>query len=383
MPGLPNVSISIQNGGLGRVAPSVDKVAGLIVTNKVSSVIPLGTAFKVTSKRAVKALEAELTVFAKRELDHFFNEAGDGSELWVMPVVDTKDTGDVVADHLPALITAAAGRIRIGGISLNLGTQALTDGQPTDFVEHIQDLQEFLDDMQLEIKPSRFVVGSYGFAAADIADLADREDYDAPNVGVVLVCADNAASALPVVGLTLGRLAANEVQVNIGRVKDGPISLSAAYVGRQKVEDSTILNEIHDAGYIIARSYPGVSGYFFSDDPTVVASDSDFSSIARGRTIDKALTIVYAFFVNELNDNVQVDPTTGRLPIELCRFLEGECTNALTRGLGASITTASVFIDPDQNILSTDKLSVEVRVVPVGYFKEIEVELGFSNPFVG
>ena len=115
----------------------------------------------------------------------------------------------------------------------------------------------------------------------------------------------------------------------------------------------------------------------------MVPIEDDFSSIARGRIIDKALTIVYDFFLEELNENVQVEAGTGRLPIQICKFLEGECANRINREMGPAISDVEVFIDPEQNVLSTDKITVEVRVVPVGYLKFIDVSLGFDNPFQG
>ncbi len=382
---LPNVSITVQNGGLGRVAPSPDKVAGLIVTNQVSTEIPLGTAFRITTSRQVEALTAELSAFAKKELLQFYAEAGEGAELWVMPVVNTKDLGDVVSDHLDALISAGEGRIRILGVSLKPGTPAITDAHPTNFDDDIKALQAALDDLQDQIKPARAVVGSYGFAIAEKADLFDQTDYETPNVGVVLVCDTDAAAANPCTGLTLGRLARNDIQVNIGRVKDGPLAITAAYIGGVKVENIDIadMELFDDSGYLIARTFPGRSGYFFADDKTMIPQTDDFSSLARGRVIDKALTIVYDFFLEEVNENIRVEPATGRLPLQIVKYLEGECANRINREMGFAISDVEVDIDPAQDILATDKLEVSVRIVPVGYLKFIEVGLGFANPFQG
>jgi len=381
---LPNVKIAIANGGLGRVTPTPDKVSGLIVTNKASSTIPLGTPFLITSSRQVETLSEDLTPFAKRELLHFFSEAGDGSELYVMPVADTALLDDVVADSVSTLHAYSQGNIRLLGISLNPADPDFneTTELPENFVTDVKALQTRLNALQLAITPSRAIVGLYGFAADKLANLPDRASFDTPNVGVVISCADEEEESLPTVGLALGKLAAISVMVNIGRVKDGPVSIQDAYIGGVKAEQFEGLETLHSKGYIFLRTFPGRSGYYFNDDSSMVAANDDFSSIARGRVIDKALTLVFDTYVEEINDHIQVD-ANGMLPVSIVKSLEGAIENRINRDMASEISSVSAYIDPAQNVLSTDKLEIAVRIVPLGYLKEIEISLGFENPFQG
>ena len=43
------------------------------------------------------------------------------------------------------------------------------------------------------------------------------------------------------------------------------------------------------------------------------------------------------------------------------------------------ISNVNCFIDPAQNILSTNQLNVVLKITPVGYASDIEISLGFQQ----
>jgi hypothetical protein len=239
-------------------------------------------------------------------------------------------------------------------------------------------LQTIANTQRTAISPVIFVVGVYGFLMADVADLPDKENATASSVMPLLACSDN--STLPAVGLALGRLAAKTISTNIGRVKDGPTTATVAYIGGQKLELVTSLATIHNRGYGVLRSFPGRSGYYWADDQTFTKESDDLSSAARNRVINKALMLTYDTYVEEINDTVQVD-TQGRISQSVVKYLEGIIESRVKRDMGAEISSVKAFINPNQNILASEELEIEVRVVPLGYTKAISVSLGFSNPF--
>lgn len=376
---LPNVSITIANGGLGRLAASRDGVAGMILTNQVSTPFPLGTVRLFTSPKDVEALAAELTPHALKELREFYLEAGEGAELYVLPVANTVEIADIAQSHINTL-KAASGDISLVGISLNPDSPATEEDSsiPEGLAGAFTTLQSISVTQRAAISPVLMVLGVYGFDIADVADLPDKEDGTASSVLPVLACSDD--STLPAVGLALGRLAAKSIATNIGRVKDGATPATVVYIGGQKLEEVTSLATIHNRGYAILRSFPGRAGYYWADDQTFCPQSDDLSSAARNRVINKALILTYDTYVEEINDTVQVD-TSGRLPMAVVKYLEGIIESRIERDMGADISAVKAFINPTQNILSSDKLEIEVRIVPLGYLKEIVVSLGFSNPF--
>ncbi|HLZ87668.1 MAG TPA: DUF2586 family protein, partial [Puia sp.] len=120
-------------------------------------------------------------------------------------------------------------------------------------------------------------------------------------------------------------------------------------------------------------------------DNTATASTDDLSSFARGRIIDKAIRTTYATYVNEINEHFDVD-SNGRIPQPVIKYLENEIIQAIEGAEGASLSNADnavqAYIDPNQNVLSTNTTKVKVRLIPKYYNKEIDVDLGFTNPQV-
>jgi hypothetical protein len=61
--------------------------------------------------------------------------------------------------------------------------------------------------------------------------------------------------------------------------------------------------------------------------------------------------------------------------------MENQINNTMTAN--REISSVTCFIDPAQNILSTNRLNVVLRIIPVGYATNIEISLGFANPANG
>jgi hypothetical protein len=173
---------------------------------------------------------------------------------------------------------------------------------------------------------------------------------------------------------------------NIGRVKDGPLrKVAAAYVkSGVAVETVTDINltALNDKGYVFIRRFFGRDGYFFENDFTATGATDDYNRLARARVIDKAHSIAYMTYLNELLDEVLIDPNTGKIAAGVIAYLENQLEKAINTLMTAAqeISGVKVMIDANQNILATNKLVVKVRITPVGLLETIEVELGFYNP---
>ena len=75
----------------------------------------------------------------------------------------------------------------------------------------------------------------------------------------------------------------------------------------------------------------------------------------------------------------------GKLPIGLVKSWEADAEDAVRDAMTSTvnpdsneISGVSVTIDPDQNILSTNKIAFKLGVQPKGYASTIEVDLGFT-----
>ena len=192
------------------------------------------------------------------------------------------------------------------------------------------------------------------------------------------------------IGAMLGVTAVAAVHENIGWVGkfeisgDGELDTLAFTTGDLYKSVSTpTLALLENRGYVYARKYIGRSGSFFNDSATNVTVSSDYAYIENGRTIDKAIRGINEALTDYLNSPLYVDPNTGRLSeltIEIFR-------NAASIPLVVMLTDGElsgyeVIIDPEQNVLSTSKIEITVKLVPVGVAREIVVNIGYTVSLV-
>jgi hypothetical protein len=389
---LPGVSITLTNGALGLVAPGEDGVVGLVANGVAATGLALGVSFQgfnlddFTAIGIDAAYDTTNTVDVYRQIKSFYDAAGDGAELWLMLVSQATNMTSILdktTSNAKKLLTDAGGRIRILGVSRNPAggyTPNTTANQiDLDVINALVTGQALADDMQAAFTPVRFIVEGYAFTGTT-AGLANLKTQTKPNMAVLI--GDTESGARAMIGVLLGRLANIPVQRNPGRVKDGSLPITAAYLGTATLEsDSSKAIAIHNNGFITLRMHPGKAGYYFSDDPTCVAATDDYSSLARCRVIDKAIRIAATTFTEELLDEVLID-STGKIATVKAKYYQTIIETAINTAMTAEseISAVNAFVDDQQNVLSTNKICVELRITPVGYAKAIEIQLGFNNP---
>jgi hypothetical protein len=138
------------------------------------------------------------------------------------------------------------------------------------------------------------------------------------------------------------------------------------------------LDILSDKGYIFPRKFNNVVGTFTSSAHVATTSTDDVNSIQTKRTLSKAIRFVYQSLVQQLNSTVDIDPTTGKINILSVQNLEliaGEGLESMQKA--GEVSGYKVFIDPDQNILSTGLLNVNISIVPTGTIEQITVNIGF------
>lgn len=385
--GLPKVAITLGNGNLGARIATDDGVAGLVLTGVATAGLPLGTPkviFSLSEAEELGILATGSNAGAHRHIREFYDLAGEGAELHIMTVADTV-TLTQMADLTNAagaakLLDAAQGRIRLLGLTRTPAaayTPVLADGLDKDSLDAISKAEQLAQAYTAQYKPVRVLIEGRELQTANLATLKDLRTYTANHAGIVAGSTTDDGSAS--VGLVLGRAASIPVQRNIGRVKDGALPILAAYVNTEKAEDLSSGDMLHDKGYIFLRTFAGRSGYYLNDDPMCAPVTDDYSQLALGRVIDKAIMVSYQTYVEELNDEITIDEN-GRISIPVVKYLQSKIESAVNLAMADEISSFSAYIDAAQNVLSTGKLTVKASIVPMGYTKTIEVLLGFTNP---
>lgn len=385
---LPNVNITLGNGGLGRVALTDDGVAGLILTGtEVLGKLELNKRYILggTADMARLGITPQTNPLAHKEVKAFYSQAGEGAELHLL-IVAAATTLTAMCDSaagspLCKLIDAADGSIRIVGVNKIAPkeyTAQITQGIDPDAITAGSAAQQTAQSYADKIRPFRLLMPAPGFKA-------DSDDLFAPNeasynrVAYVLASDDDAAKSASI-GLILGRAAKVEPQQSLGRVKDGSLAPSLNLTnGKSFIEMAGMAGMLHDAGYIIPVSYPTKNGAYLNGNPMAASATDDYSELNLGRIIDKATVVTYSTYISEIMDNIVVDEK-GQIPTGVCKSFEGMIENAIGIAMNGQISRFSAYVNPVQNVLSSGTLAIEGSITPLGTLQNINVNLAFSNP---
>lgn len=161
------------------------------------------------------------------------------------------------------------------------------------------------------------------------------------------------------------------------RVRDGAITSVVSLI-----RDEFKTPGLDAVRYTTLRSYIGRSGAYLTNARLMSAEGSDFRYVQHRRIMDIACTVARAAGLNYLNDTVRVDATTGLINEVDARAIDTDITEQVRAAVLAPgyVSDASARVDRTVNILSTGRLPVAVRIVPLGYLKAIEFTIGFLNP---
>ena len=396
---LPRVKITFANGALGQVEAMADGCLGFLALGACEvegdDNFKLGKAYTVKKLSALEALgvTADNNPNLHRNVKDFFAAAGDGAELWIMGFADTATFASVLdkdnAAGASSLLRASNGKLR-GLLAFKTPADGYAmkaeNGLDADVAAALvkaQGLGEWATDTLRA--PIFTLIEGYGFAG-DAQQLQTLTTMEYNRVGIVI--GDTAPNSLNAcMGIVGGRIAITPVQRKISRVKDGALTPLAIYIGDQLVELADV-EAIHEKGYITFTTFVGRTGYFIADDNLATRVEDDYRSLTNRRVIDKAYRVAYNTLLDSLNDEVPI-ASDGNLSPAWCTSLESSVAQAIISNMTANgnlgndpgdpnDTGVKCTIDYKQQILSTSRLAVGLRVKPNGYAKYIDVELGFT-----
>lgn len=387
---LPRIKIQFLNGQLGTVGESPDGFFALVCgAAAVTKKLELGKAYTLHTFDELDALgvTAENNPRLYKHVQDFYTEAEEGTKLVIFPVDKAKtftELCDKDTGIIKELITAENGALR-GIFVAGDGREATitTNGLDNDLFTALPKAQQLAECATVSLYAPLFVIlEGRGYKDGAVKDL-HKEAYN--RVGV-LIGDTVKASEGAAVGLMAGRLATLPVQRNIARVKNGALKPVAMFIGEKPVEENaSAVSDLYDAGYITPRKYVGKAGYFFTDDRLACEQTDDYAHITARRTIDKAYRIAYAALLELMMDELSVNED-GTLQNGIIMAWQQMMVNAVNRAMTAAGelsadadgTGCKAYIDPTQNVLSTSKIELTLKVRPFGYARYVDVKLGFQ-----
>ncbi len=404
----PKVTIKIQDGGLGRTNAGSDGVAILLLPVLAASytdITLLGAFYSFQDFKQETNLVTPGTAFsvnhiAEGQVFDFYQESGNGAKLYtlVYPVDgDNATTGEqAVLAAQPILENELNGEVKIAGVAYATDNANYVNGIPTALFDGTSGVatatKTVASYLETAHMPLHFLVEAkealLSSAATENMRAIDNR-YATPVFGrktgyEAIGSFDYDAETKPnnyysPVGAVLGRLAKIKVNRNPGAVKDG--SLNSTYL-EQGTQGGGIGGYL-DKGYLVFRQFPGLPGWRIADSPTMTNVSSDFAYIELNRTINKVHRLAYITYVQELLSDVTVDQETGFIDETTIKHFEGLIEMVIETQMISKqeLSGIKVYIDPKQNILATNILNINLKVIPTGVLREIIVNIGFENPF--
>ncbi len=392
--GKPSVNVGFENGNLGVVATSPDGICSIVASAVANGTFALNTVYTVFSLKEAEALgiiggisNYEL----HKTIKEFYAEAGDGTELWIYGVAKTRTLDQLVADS-EALLTASNRRIRF--VILKFAPTAaatVAAGIITGFPATLAAAQTLAEDFtENKIHPVIFIIEGYAYSGVP-ADLVGFSLTTYNRVAVLIGDTETrtgaTASKGAAVGVLGGRLAKNQVHVNVGRVKDGALKPLQFYILDTPVEQVNI-DALYDKGFITIRTHVGKSGYYFVDDMTACTVEDDYHYITRRRVIDKAFVLANATLTNYILDDFNLLDGGKLSPID-ARTIEAELERVIAQEMSANgelsvdVTKANdtgvqALVDTTNNVASTGKINGKISVKPKGYGRYLEFTIGYT-----
>jgi hypothetical protein len=386
------VSFVRQSGGLARALPGEDHISGLVIYGQ-----PNLNKVLVTDAEQLDALGITVALYPvlNYHIAEYFR-VNPGSKLYV--VSSLLNNGQF--QEVKQLQQFAEGKIRqIGVIDLltlfaDLATISVA-------------IQARLTELALANMPANAVLSIHNITAANLLALPNLRTLNCERLSVCIgqdgagrgnYVSGIVAKKVGVVGACLGAIARAKVHESIGWVEKQnlvtgiyPKALTAnIYVGREldtiQFIDGTLYTDltpaqvqsIADKGYIFPIKYIGYAGSYFNDSFTATALTSDFATIENNRAMDKALRAVYTKLLPKISGPIYTDPVTGFLSLDSIASLEAIAIMALEQmERDDELTAFRLFINPNQDVLSSSKLVTTLKIIPVGVMREITVNLGF------
>jgi hypothetical protein len=393
----PKVDIAFANGEIGSVTTSPDGICVIVASAVANGSFTLNKAETVYSLAEAEALGIIPTVAGNYELHktvkEFYAEAGAGTELWIYGVAKTRTLDQIVTDS-EAVLLASNRRVRfvICKYAPTTADTAITAGLRTGFHATCAAAQALAETYTTtKTQPVVFILEAYNFTGV----AADLVGFSATNYNRVAVMIGDTerrtgttTSKGAAVGVLGGRIAKNQVHVNVGRVKDGALKPLNFYVVDTPVEQVNV-DAIYNKGFITLTTHVGKSGYYFVDDHLATAVDDDYHFLTRRRVVDKAFVLANTALTNFILDTVPVT-NEGKIQTSYAKALEAEVERVIAQEmtakgeLSADVTNANstgveVIIDTTNNIVQDSTINGRIRVTPHGYGRFLEFTIGFNT----
>lgn len=253
-------------------------------------------------------------------------------------------------------------------------------------------LQSVMDELKDEDIPLVAILQG-NFSGQTLSSLTDLSSSNA-NLVCVLIGQDGGGKgaqlhnslgySIGLLGAFLGAVASSSVHESVAW--KGAFDMSGAELNtlafangvQYKLVSKTQQSQINSKKYVFALKDYGLNGSYLNSSFCATTEASDFYSVERNRTINKARKLLRTSLLPELNSPLYLEDS-GKLRTEVVGKFTAKCEQAL-EGMkrNGELSGYKITIDANQNVLSDDTLRIDVKLQPVGVARFINITLGFA-----
>jgi len=409
----PNVTINKLNGKLGRRNPNTDAVFAMVLSAPEvagDGNLKNGVSYALASQKdaiaigVTAAYDTANTVLVYHHIDRFFTR-NPNATLYFLTAPQTAalaDMANVANAYAKKLLRDQQGKVKYVGIGRNpvAGYEpVLANGLDSDVVAAVANAQALYQSEFSQFRYASFLIEGRSFNGTAAA-AKDLRTLTAPNVSVTIaadpaISNSNAAFAgYAALGDVLGLISLAAVSQDPGEL-DPAFNLQNTGLGlfttaglssNQDINSyvDADLDQLNDKGYIFPDVISGLPGFYLSDSHTCSAiGNNDYAYIENNRTIEKAIFLARTAILPKVKSRLKVDPSTGQLEDDDRKALETTGKKALEKMQDDGDISGGIdcYVDPEQNVLATSNVNVEIAFTPLSIGRQIVISIGFSNPF--
>ena len=329
-------------------------------------------------------------VYSKCDIWHYvvseFFRANPTGKLWIGFYSSVSIAANIIA------LQAAS-----GGECSQIGVFDPTVTSASAFSTNLAACQSAYDSMFAAYTPAYVHYSPNIKAISDLSTLVNQQTAGIVDKGVMPVIAQdgNAAGAylfvvsgisIGNVGCSIGTTSAAAVNQNIGEIgafniSNGTEMAIPAFTNGTLVSNvaSGLLDTLDAYRYLFATTIPRVTGTYFNNDWSAIAFSSDYNRQSRVRVINKVVSQTYINIVPLLKSRIRLN-SDGTISFQAIQAFDAAVLPVKTSMVSAGeISDMAITINPAQNVVSTGKVVVGVKILPTATADYIEVDLSFTN----
>ena len=173
-------------------------------------------------------------------------------------------------------------------------------------------------------------------------------------------------------GIIRGQISTLKRQESPGAVEKGGLN-GVVNIQPADLNNAQIL-ALDNAGFTTVRKFIGLNGIYITNGRMMSENGSDYEQEENRRVMDHSCELVRSQALKKVKSGI---------PAEGPKALEAFLSHALNSQIGeGEIISGTVVIPDDQDVWSTSKITTKIRIVPVPIMREIEIDIGFENPYL-